>query len=78
MTERDGSNGGGSRGVEQEYPLSESILQVLFLSSTGYIRISCHATLGSISGQQCYEFGVNVMQQSGLVWSRLSYSDQYN
>ena len=41
-------------------------------------RIPCHATPGSISGQQCYEFGVNETRQSGLVWSRISYSDQNN
>ena len=39
--------------------------------STGRIRIQCRAIVGSISGQDYYEFGVNEMQQSGLVWSRL-------
>ena len=42
-----------------------------FTIHTGCIRIQCHTTAGSISGQQCYEFGVSVTWQSGLVWSRL-------
>ena len=49
-----------------------------FFTSTERPRIPCHATPGSISGQQCYEFGVNETRQSGLVWSRISYSDQNN
>ena len=38
---------------------------------TGRNRIQCRAIVGSISGQGYYEFGVNEMQQSGLVLSRL-------
>ena len=38
---------------------------------TGRIRIQGQGIASSISGQQCYEFGVNETWQSGLVWSRL-------
>ena len=40
-------------------------------ASTGRIRIQCRAIVGSISGLDYYEFGVNEMRQSGLVSSRL-------
>ena len=38
---------------------------------TERIRIQCRAIVGSISGQDYYEFDVNVTQHSGLVWLRL-------
>ena len=37
------------------------------IRSTGRIRIKCQAIVGSISGQDYKEFGVNEVQQSGLV-----------
>ena len=39
--------------------------------TTGWFRIQCQAIVGSISRPDYYEFGVNEMQQYGLVWSRL-------
>ena len=40
-------------------------------STTGRIRIQGRGVASLISGQDYYEFGVNKMRQSGLVWSRL-------
>ena len=55
--------------IEKRVLRSGEILYLIF--TTGCIKIPCHTTAGLISGQQCYEFGVNGTQQSGLVLSRL-------
>ena len=48
-----------------------SYLKLSITKYTGGIRIQCRATVGLISGRDYYEFGVNEMRQSGLIWSRL-------
>ena len=64
--------------VDTEYPPGQIRLTLrqragwtTFSFCTGRIKIQCQAIVGSISGQDYYDFGVNETRQCGQVWSRL-------
>ena len=57
---------GGGEGQQLAARPDDDVGQDLLVSD-----IQGRARVGSISGQDYYEFGVNEMRQSGLVWLRL-------